>query len=516
MPKPKKKTKTAAALTMNARGQRTARAAKRIAQLPTRPELQVEYRALSTLIPYAKNARTHSDSQVKQIADSIAEFGFTAPVLIDGNNGIIAGHARVLAAAELKMETVPTIELSHLTEAQARAYIIADNKLALNAGWNETMLALELDDLKALGMDAFTGFSASEIERLIASRVGGLTDPDDAPEVPTTAVSRAGDLWLLGTHRLLCGDSTQAADVARVLGDQLPHLMVTDPPYGVKYDAEWRSIALDVKLHGAFGKVKNDDRADWREVWTLFPGSVAYVWHGSTTGPLVMENLVAAGFQIRAQIVWAKSQFVIGRGHYHQQHETCWYAVRKAKSATAHWNGDRTQSTVWQIDKPLRSETGHSTQKPVECMLRPILNNSVAGDAVFDPFVGSGTTLIACEQTGRVGHAIELAPEYVDVAVLRWQSFSGQEARLEATGATFGKTRAARVAPSQALAGASTMDGASPTQETSNGRAHQDSRAGGRARSKETQARTGRGKKNQGTVTAPAAERQNSRSGKSG
>ena len=209
--------------------------------------------------------------------------------------------------------------------------------------------------------------------------------------------------------------------------------MVTDPPYGVEYDADWRNKAFrsDGSVIGdrAVGKVENDDKADWREAWALFPGEVAYVWHAGSMAHIVAESLLACDFNIRAQIIWSKSQFVIGRGDYHPHHEPCWYAVKK--TGKGHWNGDRKQSTIWNIDKPKKSETGHSTQKPVECMRRPIVNNSSPGQAVYEPFCGSGTTLIACEMEGRACHAIELNPAYIDVIVKRWEDFTGEKAELE-------------------------------------------------------------------------------------
>jgi DNA modification methylase len=211
-----------------------------------------------------------------------------------------------------------------------------------------------------------------------------------------------------------------------LLGDVRPLLMVTDPPYGVEYDPSWRNQAGAAKTKRT-GKVLNDDRADWREVWALFPGDVAYVWHGALHSSTVAESLVAAGFAVRSQIIWAKDRLVLSRGDYHWQHEPCWYAVRKG--ATGHYNGDRTQSTLWEIDKPQKSETGHSTQKPIECMERPIRNNSKPGELVYEPFSGSGTTIIACERTGRKCRAIELNPAYVAVAIQRWADATGKEPR---------------------------------------------------------------------------------------
>lgn len=215
--------------------------------------------------------------------------------------------------------------------------------------------------------------------------------------------------------------------------------MVTDPPYGIEYDADWRNQALradGTPIAGrAVGKVLNDDKADWREAWALFPGEVAYVWHAGNKANIVADSLLACGFDIRAQVIWAKSQLVIGRGHYHPKHEPCWYAVKKG--GTGHWQGDRKQTTLWEINKPQKSETGHSTQKPIECMRRPIENNSRPGDSIYEPFSGSGTTIIAAEQTGRRCYAMELSPQYVDVAVRRWQQFTGKTAVLESTGQPF-------------------------------------------------------------------------------
>jgi DNA modification methylase len=401
---------------------------------------------VDALVAYENNPRTHSPAQIDLIAKMITEYGFTNPVLVDGKRGIIAGHGRVLAAQKLGMDAVPTLELSHLNAAQRRAYVIADNASALKAGWDNDLLSLELGELRLDGFDlSLTGFDGPELLNLLGDESsGGLTDPDDVPPL-AAPVSVLGDVWTLGRHRLVCGDSTTAEAVDAALAGVKPHLMVTDPPYGDEYDANWRNERMrqDGSPVGgrAVGKVMNDDRADWTPAWALFPGDVAYVWCASLHNHEVAVNLLASGFALRSLIIWAKSNFAIGRGHYHWQHEPCWYAVREG--ATGHWAGDRTQSTLWQIDKPQKSETGHSTQKPVECMKRPIENNSSAGQAVYDPFVGSGTTIIAAEMTGRACHAIELSPAYVDVAIRRWQAFAGQEA-THADGRTFAAIEAAR------------------------------------------------------------------------
>jgi DNA modification methylase len=412
------------------------------------PADRPERRKVADLIPYARNARTHSPDQVAQIAASIREWGWTTPVLIDEDGGIIAGHGRVMAAKKLGIAEVPVLVASGWTEAQKRAYVLADNKLALNAGWDNELLKVELGEIKALDFDVtLTGFSLDEIGVLTADKTAGLTDPDATPEPSADPVSVLGDVWVLGNHRIICGDSTDADVVGKLLGAVKPHLMVTDPPYGVEYKPDWRNKALradGTPIAGrATGQVLNDDKADWREAWALFPGDVAYIWHAGLFAGAVAESLTATGFKLRSQIIWAKSNFAIGRGDYHWHHEPCWYAVKE--KATGHWAGDRKQTTLWQIPKPAKSETGHGTQKPVECMKRPIENNSSPGQAVYEPFSGSGTTIIAGEMTGRHIYAIELNPVYVDVAVTRWQEFTGQTASNEATGKTFDEMKADRL-----------------------------------------------------------------------
>lgn len=402
-----------------------------------RDDLHVERWPIDRLLPYAANARRHEPEQVAQIAASIAEFGFNVPCLIDERGVLIAGHGRLLAAHKLGLTAVPVIRLDHLSDAQARAYRIADNQIALNSSWDEQVLAAELARLKedGVGLDLL-GFADDELDRLLASFDEGdaprpESDEDVVPEPPEEPVTRPGDLWLLGKHRLLCGDSTNATDAGRLLDGARPHLMVCDPPYGVEYDPSWRNEA-GVSATARTGKVANDDRADWRDAWALFPGDVAYVWHAGVHTKTVAESLEAAGFAIRSQIVWAKSRFVLGRGDYHWQHEPCFYAVRKG--ASGHWQGARDQATVWTIaaNGDEDAATVHGTQKPVQCMRRPILNNSAKGDAVYEPFAGSGSTIIAAESTGRVCFAMEIDPRYCDVIVERWQQFTGEHAERRA------------------------------------------------------------------------------------
>jgi ParB-like nuclease domain len=347
---------------------------------PKADRLRLEFWPLDRLVPSARNARTHSDAQVAEIAGSIRAFGFTNPILVGEDGDVVAGHGRLAAARQLGLADVPVILLKGLSELQRRQLMLADNRIALNAGWDLEMLRLELKDLSGLGVDLSTlGFTSQELAAGLAPAVStGLTDENEVPELSETAVSRVGDIWCLGPHRVACGDSTDAAVVKALFGTVQPHLMVTDPPYGVEYDPAWRHRA-GVNRSGRLGKVRNDERADWQAAWALFPGSIAYVWHGALHASTVAENLTRQGFSIRAQIIWAKERLVIGRGDYHWQHEPCWYAVRKK----GHWTGDRKQTTVWAIPSGGQdTETPHGTQKPVECMRRPLLNNSNRGQAV--------------------------------------------------------------------------------------------------------------------------------------
>ena len=431
----------------------------------------VEFWPLDRLKAYERNARTHPPQQIAEIAASIEKFGFAGAILADAK-GIVAGHGRklglealfaagktvrMIGGLEIPPGHAPVIDCAGWSDADRRAYILADNRIAQNAGWDLNLLAIEVGDLKVAGVDiSMLGFGESELRAMARKRIIGGTDPDEAPPLPKTPVSKPGDLWILGEHRLLCGDSTSKADVARLLAGARPHLCATDPPYGVNYDASWReNVGAAKKGSVAAGKVLNDDRADWREAWALFPGAVIYVWHGALHASTVQQSLEAAGFQIRAQIVWVKTRPVFSRGHYHWQHEPALYGVKGAEGddqadhwqerfapmhelaeyavregGKGHWEGGRQQSTVWTIEHA-KSDTGHSTQKPIEAMRRPIINNSAPGDGVYEPFSGSGTTLIACEMEARRCFAMELSPAYVDVAVTRWEQFTGQKAKRE-------------------------------------------------------------------------------------
>jgi ParB-like chromosome segregation protein Spo0J len=291
--------------------------------------LRLEFWPLDRLVPSPRNARTHSDAQVAEIAGSIRAFGFTSPILVGDDRDIIAGHGRLAAARQLGLEEVPVIQLVGLTELQRRQLVLADNRIAMNAGWDLEMLHLELKDLSALGADlSILGFTTKELATALNPAAAGLTDEDEVPALGAAPVRQVGDIWNLGAHRVACGDSTDAATVAALLGNVEPRLMVTDPPYGVAYEPEWRN-KRGISSSSRLGKVKNDERADWGEAWDLFPGAIAYVWHGALRSIPAAEGLVRAGFTIRAQIIWAKERLVIGRGDYHWQHEPCWYAVRQ-------------------------------------------------------------------------------------------------------------------------------------------------------------------------------------------
>jgi DNA modification methylase len=408
------------------------------------PADQLEHWPLDRLLPYANNARLHSEADLDKIAASISNWGWTMPVLADEDGVLIAGHLRVAVAAKLKLTSIPVVVARGWSEEEKNGYRLADNELAARASWDPDLLR---DELRKLEFASFNldliGFEPDRLEDILAGLgSSGLTDPDSVPEVPEQPVTRPGDVWQLGDHRVACGDSTSAADVAPVLAGSEPHLMIADPPYGVNYEPSWRARRGLGAGKLSQGKVLNDDRADWRETYALFPGDVAYIWHGALHGDIVAAGLAACGLQPRAQIVWAKQHFTLGRGDYHWQHETCWYAVREGR--TSHWQGDRRQTTVWEIannnpfGNPQREQSwGHGTQKPVECMRRPIVNNSRPGQAIYDPFLGSGTSLIAAEMTGRICYGVELNPAYVDVVVRRWQGFTGRTAMHQASGQSF-------------------------------------------------------------------------------
>lgn len=401
-------------------------------QIPDYKKINIE-----KLIPYARNSRTHSDEQVAQIAASIKEFGFTNPVLIDADGGIIAGHGRVMAARKLGIEIIPCIELAHLTETQKKAYIIADNKLALNGGWDEELLRLEFDELEQAGFDLeLTGFSLDEIGALQIDEVtDGLTDEDAVPEAPEEPVSKLGDVWLLGNHRLMCGDSTSIDSLEALCGGQLVDMWLTDPPYNVAYEGKTKDAL----------KIKNDSMEDeqFRQFLcdcyvaadaVMKPGAVFYIWHADSEGYNFRGAARDAGWTVRQCLIWKKSAIVFGRQDYHWKHEPCLYGW---KGGAGHlWAADRKQSTILEFEKPTRNGE-HPTMKPVALFEYQMLNNTKGGDIVLDSFGGSGTTLIAAERNGRVARLMELDPKYVDVIIKRWQDFTGKQAVHEETGKTY-------------------------------------------------------------------------------
>ena len=395
-----------------------------------------------TLKPYPHNPRLISQAAIDKVLASVREFGWRQPIVVDEDGVILVGHTRRLAALKGGYKQVPVHDATGLSDAQKRAYRLADNRTGEESEWDMPVLATEIAGLRALDFDLKPlGFDTPELRALEAKEPG--KDAEAVPEPPKNPVTRPGDLWQLGDHYVRCGDSTKAEDVSDLLDGAKPGLMVTDPPYGVSYDATWRGKAGHATLgKNRTGLVEADDRIDWQEAWALFPGPVAYVWHAGRHASAVQNSLEAAGFDMRSQIIWRKTVMAMGRGDYHWQHEPCWYAVRQGSKSN--WEGGRKQTTVWDIASPLHimggskeEKTEHPTQKPVECMKRPIENNSKPGDAVYDPFLGSGTTLIAAEMTGRRCYGLEISPAYCDVIVRRWEEFTGKTATLADSGQTF-------------------------------------------------------------------------------
>ena len=404
--------------------------------------MQIEMKNPADLLAYENNARTHSNEQIEQIANSIKNFGFNDPIEITPDNVIVSGHARALAALKLGLNEVPTVTLAGMDENSRKAYILAANRTALSAGWDVELLKIELGDLDDDEFDlSLTGFTEEEIESYLNPEIlnAGLGDEDDAGELPDEPVTKLGDVWICGNHRVACGDSTNPDHVLKLKNGHQPNLMVTDPPYGVDYKPEWRNEALGENSR-SLGKVKNDTIVDWSDAYSLFTGDVIYVWHAGKYTHIVSQNIIDCGYEIISQIIWVKNNFALSRGDYHWQHEPCVYAVKQG--AKHNWQGARDQSTTWQIEsksgKDCENEKlGHSTQKPLDCMLRPIINNSKKGEHIYDPFCGSGTTLMACEKSNRKCLTQELDPKYVDMAVARWEKFTGQKAILESTGEEF-------------------------------------------------------------------------------
>lgn len=400
---------------------------------------------INKIVPNVNNTRTHSREQIDKIAASMIKFGFNDPIAIDLMNVIISGHGRLEAAKLIGLVEVPTIQLGHLDKNQQRAYVIAHNRISLDAGWDNDLLEIEMQELKDAGFDLVqTGFDDDEIMRLLNPEIicNGHVDADIAPPVKKEPISVLGDIWVLDNHRVMCGDSTNPNNVQDLIKESNPIMMITDPPYGVHYEPEWRDMSGFGIGENSDGKVENDDRVDWTDAYSLFTGDICYVWHAGLFTGDVSKHLKDCGFDLINQIIWVKQHFAISRGDYHWQHEPCWYGVRKGKKHN--WQGARDQSTTWEIANNnyvgncnIEQTFGHGTQKPIECMARPIQNNSRPKDTIYDPFGGSGTTLIACEKFGRYCVMMEISPQYVDVIVKRWQDFTGKKAIHEQSGKSF-------------------------------------------------------------------------------
>ena len=409
---------------------------------------KIEQVAVADIIPYASNSRTHSDAQIAQIAASIREFGWTNPILIDGDNGLIAGHGRLLAARKLGLENVPAIVLDHLTKAQQRALVIADNQLALNAGWDMELLKAEIEDLKLEDFDIdLLGFDDKFLDGLLEPEpTEGLTDEDAVPEVPAVPKTVLGDVWVLGNHRLMCGDSTSMSSFDMLMDGARADMIFTDPPYGMSYGGG-RAAGSTKKgaLDKAHGMIMNDDLqgndlialvrdAIATSTASMKEGGALYACFTWRTYAEFEAGLESCGHKVKACIVWDKKSIGLGNSNYRPQHEFIFYCGGQ-------WYGDKSESDVWYMSRGNTGAYVHPTQKPVELVERALNNSSKAGDVVIDCFGGSGSTLVACEKTNRHARLMELDPKYCDVIIKRWQDFTGKEAIHAETGETFNASR---------------------------------------------------------------------------
>ena len=426
-------------------------------------DFTVEWWPTDKPIPYARNARKVSERAIDKVAASLKEFGWRAPIVVDKHGVIVCGHTRLLAAKKLGLKEVPVHVADNLTPAQVKAYRLMDNRSHEETDWDLELLGPELEELAELDFDLdLTGFDPHEIDSFLAD-----PDIDDranaVPAVPDRPVSRLDDLWNCGKHRILCADATDTVAVARLLGAAVPLLLVTDPPYGIELDSEWRDRAglngcgpaeASYMKHRTAGHtnttISSDTRADWSEAFERVPSLMAaYVWHASVHTHEVLAGLLRIGFLHPQQIIWNKGRTVLTRTHYWYQHEPCWYLRKK----NAPWFGKAgDNSTVWDSSSPKfimssskEQKFDHPTQKPVELMRRPILNHLKRSQIVYDPFLGSGTTMMAAELTERICYGIELDPKYVDVVVVRWQQFTGERATLQGDGRTFDEIKAERM-----------------------------------------------------------------------
>jgi len=423
-------------------------------------QMEIQHWAVERLVPYVRNPRKN-DGAVDRMVASMREFGFKIPMLVRSDGEVVDGHLRLKAAKKLGITEIPVILCDEWTPAQVKAFRLMVNRSVTWADWDEELLALELKDIQSSDFDlTLTGFDGKELDDLLA--IDDEEKANAAPPLPASPASRPGDLWVLGPHRVLCGDCTSQEVVARLLGERQPRLMVTDPPYGIELDTEWRDRAGLNGLGAAEPSymknrsaghtetsISGDTRADWSDAFALVPSlEVAYIWHASKFTREVLDGLLRIGFLHHQQIIWDKGRTVLTRTHYWFQHEPCWYVRKK----NAPWFGKAGEnSTIWSSPSPKfimggsdEEKFDHPTQKPVELMRRPILNHLRRGELVYEPFLGSGTTLAAAELTQRVCYGVELDPKYVDVVVQRWQTLSGKQAVLDGDGRTFEEIKAQR------------------------------------------------------------------------
>ena len=418
---------------------------------------KIEQLKTTDLIPYAGNTRTHDEKQVAQVAASIKEFGFTNPILVDAANGIIAGHGRLLAAQKLGMEFVPCLRIDHLTDAQRRAYVIADNKLALNAGWDEDALAVEIERLLEDGFDLdLTGFGEDEIADFLKEETEGPTDEDEVPDVADQVVSVDGDVWLLGDHRLMCGDSTSIDAVEKLMDGQKADMVFTDPPYNVSFTGALSSTSQGGKIvkmaqgyinpSSTHEEIKNDsmDKSEFNDfilsilsvIKTYCVGGY-YICFSSSTLDELLKPLVDTKIGWKSIIIWNKNQSPMGGGHFRRKYEPIAYGYFE----NIFYGREYAEDDVWDVNRTRKNDL-HPTMKPVELVIKAIEYSSKKGQTVLDLFGGSGTTAIAAEKNGRKSRLMELDPKYCDVIVKRWQEFTGKQATNETTGKTFADTEA--------------------------------------------------------------------------
>jgi DNA modification methylase len=425
--------------------------------------MRIEIRPLREILPYEKNARKIPQRAIDIVAASLEEYGWQQPIVVDKHGVVVVGHVRRLGALQLGWTEAPVHIADKLTPAQIRAYRLMDNRSHQEADWDLDLLAPEIAELSALSFDlSLTGFNVHELDVLLRNPLDE-EKADQAPPLPEVATTLLDDVWLCGEHRVLCGDATSAQDVTRLLGDRKPRLMVTDPPYGISLDSEWRDRA-GINKHGpaeaSYMKkrspghtettISGDTRADWSGAFELVPSlAIAYVWHASLYTREVLDGLLRIGFLYPQQLIWNKGRAVLTRSLYWFAHEPCWFVRKK----NAPWYGKAGEnSTIWESPSPKfimggsdEPKYNHPTQKPVELMRRPILNHTKRGELVYEPFLGSGTTLAAAELTQRTCLGIEVDPKYCDVVVQRWQSLTSREATLDGDGRTFEQIKVERV-----------------------------------------------------------------------